>query len=214
MDFPRAWFGTDIGEYRPCRGTYEYYPYSSLPPLDGVRLSGRFEWLGTPGGPHARNRAQVDTMEAALAPLGLTLPDDFVAFRTDANYRHALDDISVTACFSDVAGPVPSPVEPGAAMVRVLSDQQYCSSWYLYLRPAEQFIVFDVVDDTVDDDDEESIFLNKKFSRCADSFEEFAYRFWLENRLWHELHGREREPLPAELAAYVAHLPDPGASAR
>jgi hypothetical protein len=210
MDFPRAWFGTDIGEYRPCAGTYEYYAFASLPPLDGVELSGRFEWLGAPGGPFERDRAQVESLNTALSPLGLALPADFVVFRTDASFRHALDDVSVTAGFSDIVGPVASPVEPGAALVRIFSDQQYCASWYLYLRPSgEQFVVFDVIDASVDEDDEETIFLNQRFSRCADSFEEFAYRYWLENRLWHQLHARNPEPLTGALAAYAAHYAKP-----
>lgn len=52
---------------------------------------------------------------------------------------------------------------------------------------------------------------------CADTFEDFIYRFWLENELWHKLHRgtfaqhemdmpeRYSEPLTAVERAYLAH---------
>lgn len=206
---PRAWYATDLGEYRPCRHTYESYPYASLPPLDPARFNGRFDWLGEPGPPDEPGLATLRALSTALAAMDLALPDDFAAFHGHSNHRYALDEVSVTGSWSDIAGPAPSPVEPGAALVRIFSDQQYCACWYLYLRPSgAAFVVFDV--DSAPAAPavpaaEESPFLSGEFSWCAGSFEEFAYRYWIENRLWRALHARPAAELDADLAAYLAH---------
>lgn len=137
--------------------------------------------------------------------MSLALPDDFVQFRTNSHYRYTLDEVSVTGSWSDVAGPAPSPVERGAALVRILSDQQYCACWYLYLRPSgETLVVFDV--DPVEPPyrDLEG-FLSGALSWCASSFEEFAYRYWIENRLWAALHDRGSADLSPDLAEYLDH---------
>jgi hypothetical protein len=39
---------------------------------------------------------------------------------------------------------------------------------------------------------------------CAPSCEEFAYRFWIENRLWRSLHEKPHEA-DAELRRYLDH---------
>src|SRR5215207_7174188 len=131
--------------YRPCSGTYESYDYDSLPPLGSSRLRGRFDWLGPPGPPDRAGVAALTRLSADVAAMGLALPDDFVQFHSNFHYRYELDEVPVTGSWSDVAGPAPSPAEPGAALVRIFSDQQYCACWYLYLRPSgETFVVFDV----------------------------------------------------------------------
>lgn len=54
----------------------------------------------------------------------------------------------MTGCWTDVSDPLPSPVEPGAFLVRFLRDQQDCVIWYLYLRPSgEVFVVHSWLDD-------------------------------------------------------------------
>jgi hypothetical protein len=53
----------------------------------------------------------------------------------------------VTGCWTDISQPLPSPVEPGAFLVRFLRDQQDCVIWYLYLRPSgETFVVHSHLD--------------------------------------------------------------------
>jgi hypothetical protein len=46
---------------------------------------------------------------------------------------------------------------------------------------------------------------------CASTFEEFAYLFWIENRIWHHLHDPDAGPLPSQLAEYLTHYPQPAA---
>ncbi|MFH8383469.1 hypothetical protein ACH4E7_21390 [Kitasatospora sp. NPDC018058] len=38
---------------------------------------------------------------------------------------------------------------------------------------------------------------------CAPSFEYFAYRFWLENRLWRATHGDGEVPLDSAMRDYL-----------
>ncbi|MFF8908746.1 hypothetical protein [Streptomyces olivaceoviridis] len=138
-------------------------------------------------------------MAENLAAKGLTLPRDFVTFQADSKLHCSLEEVSVTCCWTDISEPLPSPAEPGAFLVRFLRDQQDCVIWYLYLRPSgEVFVVHSSLDyeyeyearrdgeetETDLDDPEEQ---RAAILWCAPSFEEFAHRFWIENRLWHAL---------------------------
>ena len=75
--------------------------------------------------------------------------------------------------------------------------------WYLYLRPSgETFVVhsyYSLEDLPAGEEASAKIFW------CAPSFEQFAYRFWIENRLWSALNEVRDEPLTPELADYLAH---------
>ena len=42
--FQAGWWSFDLGRYRPCDGTYQLYPYDSLPPLPEPDES--LSWLG------------------------------------------------------------------------------------------------------------------------------------------------------------------------
>ncbi|MEV6206705.1 hypothetical protein [Kitasatospora sp. NPDC051914] len=208
VSFVDGWCATDLGDHRPCRGTYEWYPYESLPPLAADRFDGGFGWLGGLGPADPERVALLDGVSAALAGTGMQLPADFTAFHTSARCHGALDEVSVTACWTDVSGPLPSPVEPGARLVRFLRDQQDCVLWYLYLRPSgESFVVaspLDFEDLPEWDEADGAADLSAAIARCAPTFEEFAYRFWVENRLWFAVHG-EGPPSEPALAEYLAH---------
>jgi hypothetical protein len=44
---------------------------------------------------------------------------------------------------------------------------------------------------------------------CAPSFEEFAYRFWVENRLWRAVRGADLSRLEPRLRDYLRHYAPP-----
>lgn len=48
---------------------------------------------------------------------------------------------------------------------------------------------------------------------CAPSFEEFAHRFWIENRLWHAVNGGDPSRLEPQLCDYLLHYTPPESSA-
>ncbi|MFI0960548.1 hypothetical protein ACH4S8_03855 [Streptomyces sp. NPDC021080] len=215
--FASAWCATDLGEYRTCRHTYASYAYESLPPLDSTRFTGAFPWLGGTGAPLPEQVTLLGRLAENLAAKGLALPRDFVTFHTDAKLHRALDDISVTWCWTHISEPLPSPAEPGAYMVRFLRDQQDCVLWYLYFRPSgDVFVVFSHVDyadeyearragdetgTDLDDPEEQRAAL----VRCAPTFEEFAYRFWIENHIWRTLHGDGPSGLDRRSRDYLNH---------
>ncbi len=220
VDFAAGWYATDLGDYRPCQYTYEGYDYDTLPALDAARLTGAFQWLGDPGEVVPEQVAQLREVQEGLAAKGLALPEDFVRFHTSSNLLGSLDEVSVTACWSSLSAPLPSPVEPGAFLVRFFRDQQDCVLWYLYLRPTgEVFVVVSYLDyeyeyEVRDSGDEEqphsdlgdAAVQRAAILRCAPSFEQFAYRFWLENRIWRALNGDEGDgPIDSEMQAYLHH---------
>ncbi|MGW4378771.1 hypothetical protein [Kitasatospora sp. NPDC004531] len=203
--FPAEWCNTDLGEYRDCAATYEWYPYDSVPPLDSARFTGSFDWLGGPSGRSSALADEVEILDAAVRRLGLALPADFLAYHRDERLALSLDAVSPTACWQNFSMPVPSPVEPGAYLVRFLNDQQDCVMWYLYLRPGgESFVVHSWKDLEGEWEDEPEEGVGGPIGWCAPSFEEFAYRYWIEGRI--ALAGYRGEPLDdPQLLSYVEH---------
>lgn len=207
IELAASWCATDLGKYRPCRYTYERYPLEAVPSVSDAL--GDFRWLGDPGQRDDDNVERLDRLSEQLAAVGVTLPADFVSFYSWSSWAGELDGASVTGCWTRL-GPLPtfSPVEPGAFLVRFLSDQQDCVSWYLYLRRGQPaFVVHSYgldFDYESDDDDFGVIY------RCASSFEEFAYRYWIENRIWRHLRDPDAGPLPPSFEKYLSHYSPAG----
>ncbi|MFG2298384.1 hypothetical protein [Streptomyces sp. NPDC048603] len=218
VDFPSGWCATDLGPYRPCEFTYEVYPPECMPPVDPARLDGRFGWCGGPGEQPSEHTGHLESLGAELTALGLHLPEDFRTGYGSNRLARMCDQVSVTACWSDLSGPLESPVEEGARLVRFLRDQQDCVIWYLYLRPSgESFVVCSHLDlewgyrELAQEDRAEfRAAAAESLVRCATSFEEFAYRFVVENELWTYLNGTGGEDaLAPHLREYLDHYSAP-----
>ncbi|WP_424569005.1 hypothetical protein [Streptomyces sp. CH-036] len=224
VDFDAAWCATGLGKYRACRYTYEEYSPDSLPPLDSSHFTGAFPWLGEAGDLIPRQVIELNGLARDLAAKGLTLPRDFVTFQTTENFYGSLDEVSVTGCWTNLSDPLPSPVEPGAFLVRFFRDQQDCVIWYLYLRPTnEAFVVYSALDyefeyearrdgEETQTDLEDAEQQRAEILWCAPSFEEFAHRFWIENRLWRAVNDGESPVLEPRLQDYLNHYAPPRAS--
>ncbi|WP_329137354.1 hypothetical protein OG552_27415 [Streptomyces sp. NBC_01476] len=141
INFAASWCGSDLGGHRSPSGGYVRSSYDSLPPLDTRLFQGTFEWLGGSTGISARNAGELRTLTEQLDRRGLSLPADFLAFYASENLPDALEDNAPTSCWSSLSEPIPSPVEPGAFLVRFFRDQQDCVLWYLYLRPGSPAFV-------------------------------------------------------------------------
>lgn len=206
VDLASSWCATDLGEYRRSRSTYEQYPLESVPSVQAAL--GGFHWLGDRGQRHSVNVELLTRLDMSLSAVGVALPRDFVEFYSWDGWATELDTVSVTGCWTSLR-PLPtfSPVEPGAFLVRFLSDQQDCVTWYLYIRREEPAFVVHAYGLDFDYHDEDEEF--GVIYRCASSFEEFAYRFWVENRIWSHLHNPDAGPLPPRLAEYLACYPQP-----
>ncbi|WP_344504918.1 hypothetical protein [Dactylosporangium maewongense] len=209
------WPGVGLGQYRPYDrrqrtfAWFQAYPLHTLPRLDEASFTGDFSWFGDVGEPLDYRTAVTDPIAADLAADGLTLPADFVALITRANLHRLLDREGHHACWTDVTGPLPSPVHPDDRMVLFLRDQQSCIVWYLYLhRDGGSCVVCSADDFTYEP--------GPHYGRdtvywCAPTVGLFAYRFLIEARLATAIDEQRRAgDLDPELLAYLAHyVPGP-----
>lgn len=222
LPFPRYWWGigledAGLADLRPDDGTYGRYEFDRLPALP-YETRGDFAWLAAAslheqsvGEEKAAGNAEaLPRLRASAARLGVPLPEAFVRYmETPALHRRVR---SCTDCYLDLCPePVRSPVG-GGLLVRFLSDSQGCLFWYLYLAPGgrdhcvvaspgfygsgaemEQWAEWDEAKEGPPDPDE--------IVYCAESFEAFLCRFWLENEVWFA--GDEGVPLSDACREYV-----------
>ncbi len=215
--FPPAWWSFDLGKHRPCDGTYCFYPYDSIPPLDESLLQGNFQWLGNLDEslqttmslyerPEAQTKiaARLKNLLVEAARLQLKLPDPFLKFMGSPTLPDQIP--SCTACYFDLSDHIIQlPIEDGCYLIRFLNDQQEVLLWYLYLTPESEHCV---LVSPISFDDEELAAIPPDVIRqntffCAPTFETFLYRFWLENKIWFALD--EKEALTDAQRRYLEH---------
>lgn len=208
----RAWITVASGElWLPrSRGTYTTIDYSRLPPL--THWSPGFGWLsdfperdyGSGLDSDENQTGHFDRLDAELQSLGHAFPTEFKHFISQPEIQAQIP--SCTACFLELSDAVtPLPGHPGCHVVRFMNDSQSCVLWYLLFRPGEPakvlastyFIERDIFD-AMEYEAEEDVPLSydsllDDACICADSFEEFIYRFCIENTLWSATH--ENHPL-------------------
>jgi hypothetical protein len=208
--FPCHWWGTSLedvglGDVRPDLGTYGRYGFGRLPPLP-FPLTGDLSWLAA--APVHRNSiisnyyskkfavdntGAIKLLRASAKRLGLPLPDAFTKFMETPALQERIR--SSTDCFLDLCPePVPSPLG-GGWLVRFLDDSQGCHFWYLYLTAdgSDHAVVTspDLYNtplapsehDELEDEDWEEDPDPKAIAFCAESFEAFLCRYWLENEI-------------------------------
>lgn len=198
---PRLWVSAGSSGLWPGGGTYTIVPYDALPPLPWV-CEGDFAWLH--GAPPPRDpavfehqpldgvSATLDALSTEAAALGLTLPAPFARFLLDPSLHARVP--TCTACYWDLgARLVPVPDHEGPErLLRFFNDQQTCVLWYLLLEPGERHSVAAAAPDWRDEADGTSLedFITPRdVSVCADEFEAFVQRFYVENAVWYAHHG-------------------------
>lgn len=220
---PRRWYtaGTNLDVWGDA-GTYEAVPFELLPPLpDTTKRDGSFEWLrAAPISPHGLDFGDEETgasdgdeakalvhvrlgrIVTEAKALGLTVPGALVRFVDDADLHRRVP--SCTACYLDVpAKLVELPGVPGR-LLRFMNDQQCSLLWYVHLLPDGTHSVVCAapeIDDAATGDTLEDVSKPRDPVVCAESFEDFVQRFWLENTLWFA--GQKRTPLSAEQQTYA-----------
>lgn len=216
--FQLIWMSFDLGEYRPCDGTYCPYVYDSLPPIpDVASFSGKFEWLQTESSDIAEIHAQtsedainkqIAILKAEAERLNITLPQGFEFFFSSEELRMAIP--SCTACYFTLSEKfIPAPIAEGGYFLRFYNDQQDVLLWYIYFAPSGEHCV--VVSNLFLDDEEylHSIpedAIKRSMAYCAPSFEAFLYRVWLENTIWFKLDDGSMRS--AAESAYLQHYED------
>lgn len=169
---------------------------------------------------HFHSEANLQQIIASAQQLRISLPDAFLRLMASAKLMERIS--SCTDCYFDLSEKlVACPGSEEGYIVRFLNARQGQIAWYLYLTPQGNhcvlvgFPLLDLLNDPESPeyieagitDEERSIALAGKWTYvCASSFEEFLYRFWLENILWYKLvwyHGKK--PLTEEEERYLSH---------
>ncbi|WP_433060723.1 hypothetical protein [Dactylosporangium sp. CS-033363] len=165
MKFNRGWWGIGLGDYLPCKFTYQLYDLASLPAVD---VPGGYDWLvGADPVGKRMYRAEGDV------PAGLAF-DEFFA-RPELPLAFA----SPTDCFWRVRDR--GEFESGR-LVEFMADSQGCVYWYLFVGAdgAQPVLAGDAGDG--------------ELVQAADSFGEFLRRLWIETTGWYEIVGEKRPP--------------------
>jgi hypothetical protein len=148
--------------------------------------------------------------------LGLVLPAAFLRLMSSSELQDRIP--SCTACYFELGQRIaPCPGSPQGYALRFLNDQQDVLAWYLYLAPdgGSCVLVSPYALDGEDDGDEppNAQAIAAQTRVCARSFEEFIYRFWLENTLWFKLsEGSQPPTLTPDERRYIAHYEGQGMS--
>lgn len=204
-----------------AQGTYSPIPSSDMPPVARA-LDGTLGWLlETPTLDPSLQRGPDDPAQRdadgpgllAIAP-SMSWPAAFRSFIEHPEPRRHIR--SATAGYLDL-GQFVVPVSDGGILVHFLSDQQWALHWLLYLgRDGAEAVVVTPEPFGFDDGDIEPARRGLDLDDaadgvtvCSESFEEFLYRFWIENELFFQLavDGRAPERLAAELRAYATAYP-------
>ncbi|MBD2327229.1 hypothetical protein [Alkalinema sp. FACHB-956] len=174
--------------------------------------------------------AQVAVIEEKASELGLRLPPAWVQFLKSAELFCRIR--SVTCCYFELGESfIPFPVEQtgeNGYLMLFLSDSQSCILWYLYINPAGEHCIISsnrrLYPGIFEDEQTEKENLGEDwdeewdaihFHFCASSFEEFIYRFWVENEIWFKVQPPRRfaphreDPLLAAQQAYAEHYLSP-----
>jgi hypothetical protein len=211
VGLPRAWVtihvpGTDV---EGGRATYYAYPSDRLPPLpsDVTTLAFLSHAARHPQDSMARHCewAEADLSAQTVANLlgnSQALPDDFSRFLDGDGLRDRLR--SATGSYFDLAH---STVEvPGGRLLHLASDSQWVYHWLLYLSDSgDSAVVGTSFPAGFNLDDDEADFWRTQEWSCtlvADSFAEFAWRWWMDNEIFYRVHG-EKSGLTAEQEVYV-----------
>lgn len=198
-----GWYGIDIG-HRRDEGTYTSLGPHELPPLR-VKFTSDYSWLRSALAqrPMGTKEAIDKKLKALRKACKSRLPKEFVAFFQHEEIWNKIR--SSTDCYFHLdTQPVEIPNGLGS-LVRFMSDSQGCKHWNLYL-PANgrgHAVVASYFFTGSESANKEDGRPNPKdLTRCANTFEEFMYRFWLENEIaWNE--GKPEE-MPAGASEYLA----------
>jgi hypothetical protein len=202
---PTGWYGTDLGPFRACSGTYELYPNDGAAPR--LEFDGTFGWLPT------RRQAEIEYMVPVAAETALAistvpgLPSSFVYFMSRPNLTGAIP--TCTSCYWNVAeSPIPSPLDDGARPLRFMNDQQDVLLWYLYLEPdgGHRVVCGSIPYHDVAVEPGRAA---QDLVEVAPGLEAFVYRFWVENLAWYELNqfGRADSELSPAVREFLARYP-------
>jgi hypothetical protein len=189
MELSKGWLAIGSELLWPGETTYVAVDYTRLPKLERA-FDGSFDWLAESWCRHRligdESHVSMDRLDALVrqaSEQGITVPSSFIKFIGTPALQERVP--SPTACWLDLPQRL---VQYGDGwLLRFLVDQQVCAVWYLFLRGYEHVVVYvrrsDYTEGLTDSDDNDFT-APAEITVCAESFEAFIYRFWIENVLW------------------------------
>lgn len=218
-NFEFAWWGIRIGLARKARGTYQCSQYHDQPPLPVESFDGTFAWLreskpqsSYPAGPKwkafcANKRNQ-----------GYFVPSEFERFLSDRDLP-----ARIKSCTDNYFARPPDPTDEHSApsferedglFVIFYADSQHCVLWGILLphEPGRYAPILAGSPDACfsgnwDDVGEGDADDPGKPVLVASQFEQFIFRWWIENEIWFATVWEEsRRPLTSMEQAYLDHL--------
>ena len=206
--FPVGWFGQELGKFRAGNSTYNCYAPDELPPIR-IPLTGSFDWLEAAPEQDLHLAASPETTAAALRKLlvshAMDLPPEFVKFfQTPSLWRRISTCTDCYLCLDSAAIGIRGSL---GSLVTFMADSQGCKHWHLHISPCgtRHTVVatyFNTGSENVDR--KGGLPHPKDITTVAGSFEEFIYRFWLENAMWFALHDKGKMPECGE--EYLAYF--------
>jgi hypothetical protein len=209
--FRFCWHFPGLGTYRPGGGaTYNPFRHEELPPLPEESFRGALQWLppledleGLSGMDYYYSDTDLQQLLTTAEHLQVSLPEDFLLGMRSPQLLKRIP--SCTDCYFETPKAIiPSPPGEGY-LIRFLIDRQGVIGWYLYLTPQGKQAIL-VGYPWFDDPDDDSLHAIALPDICASSFEEFLYRFWVENMLWFKIvHFQGKIPLKEEEKRYLQY---------
>jgi hypothetical protein len=203
VELPSAWITIHVPgtPALPRLSTYVVYPTKKLP-LAPSKV-GEMTWLGQAAS-HPEDdmaqpceRASLDlSAQNVVARLGKAqpLPPDFVLF-LDGKLRDKLR--RATDCYFDL-GDFALPVD-GGRLLHLVSDSQWVFHWLLFIGDDGSSAVVGTnspVGFTPDDPADLYRLDQPSYVRVADSFAEFAWRWWMDNEIFYRVRVERLDPSP------------------
>jgi hypothetical protein len=209
--FPEGWVPVGMGEPWEVFGTYGRIPLKLLPPVDTFLTGNEFEWLPEldeewekfvmmedPG--HTFN-----SIRDSAKSKGIILPGPFLVFFESPYHQNCM--ISATDCYFELSDKIVEiPGNQSGYLIRFMNDSQNVMQWYLYIdEESDHWVV--ASNWMIDSEYPKGKSLESKLENayiCANSFEEFIYRFWIENRIW--ISGTFNLPRSKEEKEYIEEV--------
>jgi len=189
-NFKEGWYSTGLGEHWNMFGTYGLIPIKLLPKIDMQLFNGKFFWLPELSEEWEKFVMMEDlsnnflTICKLAANLGIKQPESFLNFMGSPYYQNRM--VSSTNCYFELPKEiVKSTGEDGGHFIRFMNDEQDAMLWYLYIDQKGNHSVA-TTKWVLDSNYPLGISLEKKLKDiviCSPSFEEFIYRFWIENKI-------------------------------
>ena len=218
-NFEFAWWGTGIGPARESDATYERFRYHDQPPLPVETFDGTFAWLRDSAPRFSYSQGpQWQAFCAEKRRQGYFVPAEFERFLASedlpARIKSCTDNYFERPPDPTATHSAPSAKWQDGLLVTFYADSQYCVLWGILLprEPGRYAPILAGPPDTLfpgfwNDAAEEEPDAAGKPVLAASQFEQFLFRYWIENEIWFATEWPEsRRQLTALEQAYLDHL--------